>query len=487
MRKLLAATLAILAVLAISLPVSAAQVDYNATADMTTADDAKNLGLIVTEYISDSKSPDVGPIVTDAYRGTTVSSTTYNAFQYIEIYNSGDVPVDLYKVAIGAASNKAADANGNRYWADLHLFQKKMTLRAGSIYTGVSFDDDQARLSSNRAENPNSAVLEPGKTAVIWFWNDATNTIASKMTTSPGATVDGVYHKGFRDFYNVPADTLVLAVYAGSDENGYASGDPNSACGRFHLNIDGGWCRYGLIDESGLGVNGWSVDTPVWDRVNGYNERILCLFGWGTGTKRGMQPAEGRSTVYVPANLTPDLYNAYYNSIRDTNTVNAQNYYEVGYVNGFKEVAVLNFTQEPTPGTLSVWQAAYIKASKGATLDATEQAAIDVFVNATKYVPESVEDSVEEKIEIVFKDRSELGNMGQNVVPTPAASKQTANIVPLSTAAQTALETTNAARTAALVRDPIAITPTTTFLMAASAMLALLTALLYVRRARKEK
>ncbi len=420
MRKFLAVILAVLTLVSIVLPVFAAE--ETGPADMTTADDAKNLGLIVTEYISDSKSPDVGPIVTNAEKGTTVASTTYNAFQYIEIYNSGDVPVDLYKVAIGAASDKAADSNGNKYWADLHLFQKKMTLRAGSIYTGVSFAENQASYSSNKAENPNSGVLEPGKTAIIWFWNDDTHTIASKMTTSPGAAVDGVYHKGFRDFYNVPADTLVLAVYAGSDESRIAdenNGDPNSACGRFHLNIDGGWCRYGLIDESGLGVNGWSVSNPIWDKENGYNERILCLFGWGTSTHHSVQPAEGKATVYVPANTDPKLYNENIKASLETEEelaayVPAADYVANEYVDGYMELAVLDFEQVPTPGVIPAWQAAYIKASKGTTLDTTEQATIDAFVSATKKVPEIVEGEREEEIEVIFKDRSELGNKKQN-------------------------------------------------------------------------
>ena len=176
MRKFLAVILAVLTLVTIVLPVFAAEA--TAAADKTTADDAKNLGLIVTEYISDTKSPDVGAI-------GDVSSATYNAFQFIEIYNSSDVDVDLYKVAIAATSNDK-DANGNKYWDDLHVFQKKMQLRAGSIYNGVSFKDGQENLKANKAENPNSAVLGAGKTAIIWFWNDSTTTIAAKMTTSPG-------------------------------------------------------------------------------------------------------------------------------------------------------------------------------------------------------------------------------------------------------------------------------------------------------------
>lgn len=423
MRKFLAVILAVLTLVTIVLPVFAAEA--TAAADKTTADDAKNLGLIVTEYISDTKSPDVGAI-------GDVSSATYNAFQFIEIYNSSDVDVDLYKVAIAATSNDK-DANGNKYWDDLHVFQKKMQLRAGSIYNGVSFKDGQESLKANKAENPNSAVLGAGKTAIIWFWNDSTTTIAAKMTTSPGAPDGDVYHKGFRDFYNVPSDTLVLAVYAGSDSAGSASPSPSAACTRFYLNISSGWYTYALIDESGMGAAGWSVDTPAWTREDGYNAKVLCMFGWGVQTLHGLSAAQGRSTVYVPANTTPDLYNENIKaSLEEGETFTpVADYVANAYVGGYKEVAVLDFDQEPTPGTVPAWQAAYIAASKGATMDATQKAAVDAFVNATKIVPEVVAGGTEEKIDITFKDRSELGNQGTNKKDTSTKKKSAGWVLPV--------------------------------------------------------
>ena len=403
MRKFLAVILAVLTLVSIVLPVSAA-----IAADGTTADDAKNLSLIVTEYLSDTKAQEVGPIA-----GGDTTTVGYNAYQYIEIYNSGDVAVDLYKVAI-AVSSDAKDANGDRYWSDLHQFNKKMSLRAGSIYNGVSFTSEQASLSAYKAENPNTAVLEPGQVAVIWFWTDSTRTIASKLATSPGAAVNGVYHKGFKDFYGMADDSLVVAVYAGTDANGAQSATPTAVGGRFSLNTSS-WVTYGLIDESGMGANGWTVDTPAYTAADGYNDRILALFGWGGGTHLGVQAAENKATVYVPANVKPDVYNGNTKAALDDDEkaayVDANDYLEINYVDGYKELAIVDFEQEPTPGTLPAWQEAYINASKGEAYDA---AAINSFVNATVKIPENVEGSAEDKIDINFKDRSELGNKGQN-------------------------------------------------------------------------
>ena len=411
MRKFLAVILTVLTLVSVVLPTFAAE---EVVAMGTTADDAKNLSLIVTEYISDSKSPDVGPFV--GSDGKTVASTTYNAFQYIEIYNSGEEDIDLSKVSIAAVSNSGADATGKKYWADYHQFSKKMNFETGSIFKNIKFKDDQ-NLKDKEAVNPSASdmVLKVGQTAVIWFWNDATHAIASKMTTSPGATVGGVYHKGFKEFYGMDDNALVIAVYAGSDVAGKGLGNPNhpDAGNRFSLNTTDGWCYYGLIDERGMGATGWSVNTPVWDAENGFNEKVLAIFGWGTSTHHSIQPSEGKSTVYVPANTTPDLYNE---NIKATladegdEFTPAADYVANKYVESYKELAVLDFDQAPTPGAIPAWQQAYIDASKGAALDT---AVVNAFVNATKKVPENVTQGAEEKIEVNFKDRSELGNKGQ--------------------------------------------------------------------------
>ncbi len=375
--------------------------------DGTVADDAKNLSLIVTEYLADTKSPDVGLIENPSWNGTTtVSSASYNAFQYIEIYNSGDVAVDLYKVAIAVTSD-AKDANGDKYWSDLHQFRKKMTLRAGSIYTGVSFADYQSSLSANKAENPNTAVLEPGATAVVWFWNDYTHVIASKMAKSPGEAVDGVYHKGFKDFYGMDDDTLVLAVYAGTDANGGQSGSAEATCGRFMLNTTGSWYTYALIDETGMSANGWDLATPAWTEEGGYNERVLTLFGWGTGTHHGLFAAEDYATVYVPANVAPDVYNRYQANLGLGSFTPASDYVGSEYAASYKEMAVTHGGQAPTPGVIPAWQLAYIAASKGETLDAAAQTAISHFLAATAPGLADVPDRPETKIEVQLRPREE--------------------------------------------------------------------------------
>jgi hypothetical protein len=215
--------------------------------------------------------------------------------------------------------------------------------------------------------------------------------------------VNGVCHKGFKDFYGMDDDALVVAVYAGSD----------AASTRFSLNISSAWTTYALIDESGMGANGWTIDTPAYTAADGYDDRVLTFFGWGSGTHHGILAAENMATVYVPANAKPDVYNGNVKAALDEGEsyTDKNDYIEINYVDGYKELAVVDFEQAPTPGVVPAWQLAYIAASKGEAFDAT---AINSFVKATVKVPEKVEDSAEDKIDINFKDRSELGNKGQN-------------------------------------------------------------------------
>ena len=91
MRKILAALLAVMMIVSVvaALPAGAESTLYTSSFDGTTSD--LEFGLIVTEFccdtsISNPKSPNVDPDT--------------SCYQYIEIYNGSDSPVNLYDLAI---------------------------------------------------------------------------------------------------------------------------------------------------------------------------------------------------------------------------------------------------------------------------------------------------------------------------------------------------------------------------------------------------
>lgn len=403
-------------------------------------DDASDLDLIITEYLSDSRSPDVG-IEWDPSGRVTPKDTsddtdpeTYDGFGYIEIYNNGASDIDLYNVAIGVTQNYVT--GGQNPWEATHLLNKKMSLKSGSIFDGITFANAEQKSSlTNNGDpewcrNPNEAVLRPGQFAVIWFWNDYTNTVMQAFKTKGGesygkpvkdeTTNELVYHKGFRDWYGIDDDALVLAIYAGTDTAGGAS---MAATGgnRFPLTT-GNPAVYALLDES---KGAYDLGTPAWSEVGGYNEKVLSLWQWGEGGTIGIRKDEGRSTVFVPASCTPDLFNRLYEQALDDEDkesyVPATNYYEIGHVFGFKEMAVVAFSEKPTPGHMDDWQEAYIAPTKvdptkyaGMTLDAWVEKVINDYITVTAPEPEEEQQKDEEKIDVIFKDRDTLGNQGQN-------------------------------------------------------------------------
>lgn len=180
------------------------------------------------------------------YYSVQTPSGVYDVFEYIEIYNSGTEPVNLYDYNLmydndGSYDNNTVKANpiyAGGVSSSMHKshFERKLVAEGESVkglytrdsatsYTACA-DDAVAvagtvyyRLVENKyyVENPETAILQPGECAVIWFyaWGDW----VSLATVEQFKTYyEWAYSAAKRNTYGVDlSDTLVLAVDAWSD------------------------------------------------------------------------------------------------------------------------------------------------------------------------------------------------------------------------------------------------------------------------------
>lgn len=431
MRKFLAVLLAVFMLTACIavLPVAAADepADYEkSTKDGTTVADAEAIDLVVTEFMSNT---------INTYTSGSASSSA-DAFQYIEVYNRGTTDINLYNLAVVRGSNRTSGDT----WNKNHMFDAKLPIQAGSIYP------EKATNKSNSCVNPNSAMLKPGEFAIIWFWNDSSNSVSNANAKSLGAsytdpaTGKTVFHQGFRDHYRrqqqtgetpISDDLLIVAVYAGS------SSDTTNAP-TFSLNTSGTY-MYALVKNEAGNAFDYKTEKAYekyYNKVDkttsysAFNEKIVCMWQWGTNTALSIPTKtdyfEGKSSVYVPANCTPDYYNATRTAI-DSEHEAKHNFYETGYVDGFKEVGLVAFEEAPTIGAMDAWQWAYVDpdrapeeakalAKDGKTWQEVAIAAYNeanVFVSDEEYVENEEVNKNQGDISV---DRENLGNKDQNVL-----------------------------------------------------------------------
>ena len=415
MRKFLAALLAVFmltATIAV-LPVAAADelADYEKSLkDGTTIADAEALGLVVTEYMSNTTS--------------SLDSSSSDAFQYIEVYNRGNTDVNLYDLAIVRGSN----ATSGSTWNKKQMFEAKLSIQAGSIYTG-----SPASNTTYACDNPMTAIVKPGQFAIIWFWNSACETVSKNFGKSIGASskdADGkvTYHNYFRQHYRtqnaeakdyITDDLLIVAVYAGSSKD-------STNMPTFSLNTSSSY-MYALVDKSFDYKN-----EKVYERFYGankevshskFNSKIVCMWQW----RAAYGGYEGAATIYAPADASPDFYNATQKAI-ESSYVNKHNYYEAGFVDGFKEVGQISSSEnnKPTIGSMTAFQWAYVdpanapESVKALAKDGKtwQQVALEAYVAANVEVGEQVEDNAEidKNQSNIHVDRDNLGNKDQNVL-----------------------------------------------------------------------
>lgn len=452
MRKFLTALLAVMMLVAVVVPVAAADdvitSDFDGTTEMYSG--SQYLSLVVTEMMSNSTN-------SLSWAGDQTAPHK-DAFTYLEVYNRGDEPIDLTNVAIVSYTNNRSIDDAGKVTHEFYqgTFENKVSINAGSIYDKI--EGLAAATTANKCVNPMSVVIEPGEFGIIWVWTDDTIAVDSKRPEQLGmavadATTGGaeVSHYWFRKHYNMPLnnDIPIVAVYGGT---------ANSAK-RLTL-TKSTQTIYGLVkDEEVIGgdtSNNFQIATPTFtvsydtegNATYSYpanNNNILCMWQWGTATGAGIGGSadltttdtdggttfypsihQGKATIFVPANCSPDYYNAKSKAENDE-FVAKKNYVDIPglYVFSYREMAIFSGKEAPTLGYMDAIQWAYVDPARcpdsvkdAVTVTGTQtwqEAAIAQYIAANPIeVEEDGGNRTETAIKITFKDRSELGNKGQN-------------------------------------------------------------------------
>ena len=293
--------------------------------------------------------------------------------------------------------------------------------------------------------------IAPGQIGIIWIWTNDTVTVAQNRSDVTGgsiaATVGGVTYYHFRTHYGMDtssaavSDTTPIVALYGGTANGSV---------RFTLNKSGQYVYAIVNDKAGDPSKQFQLADPIFTKDgNGpyvYNTNIRCMWQWGLNSATGIASSDtdsnitkpdgtvvsfkpstmqGKSTIFAPANCSPDLYNAQRKQFDDT-AVDKVDYVEIGsdYVFGYREMALIAYKEDPTPGAMPAAQWAYLDPDHAPASVATGEgwatAAITAFVAARPAVIEEgdeADNKTETKIDVLFKDRSELGNQGKNAKP----------------------------------------------------------------------
>ncbi len=426
-KRMLIGLLAAMLMLVAALPAAAAAW-VRMGIDGSVAADANGLDLVITEYLSDSSSTGVEKI-----QDKNTAPTTYNAFTYIELYNRGVDTIDLYDYSICRSYIDTTNYD-QKDWVDDQSFDLKIKLYPGSIYADYALTD--ARDTTAPCVNPRNAYLAPGEFAIIWFWNDRTVTVAQRWLADQKEF--GEDAAGFRAHYaavtgkQIPEDTLILCVYAGSVVK-----DTKQT---FDLTT-GSNCMFGLVNDPDNDFDPKS--SPIYTHnasANTYtfNARVKLLWSWGTGSRAGILAAENKATIFAPANGAPLLYNRDRQRQTEIDTsyqfTPASDYVEIGYVDSYRQAAVLSFAETPTPGAMESYQWALVDPARvptgagnadktGYVADTSGDWKTPVLnAYARNRYPDLVYDpgNEEEKRKPQFVSRDELQG-GQNVRPNAAA------------------------------------------------------------------
>lgn len=427
MRKILAA---LLAVLMLSSVLAIAAGAETVTFDKSTSD--KTPDLVITEVLTDSVTGEDGYNDLDAY-------------EYIEIYNRGSSAVDLSQYCLLMCDNNGNNSSSDT-WLSTHKFTGKINLKAGDVYNDSAL---ASAIQSNHSDawavqNPTNLTLDAGKFAIIWIWNNDSNTLSEHYNESLAAsdsTRPSVTFPKFRDFYasesgggaTIPEDTLILVAMGATTIAGNTSANPNG------FNLANNGHRVYALAKNTYDLTAHSALTSA----GTLNSDIVCLFRWGYRKKSGIPSVTypQTSTIYVPSSAEPYLANkgAEINAEEGTTPATYTDYAERDAARGFdvsyNEVSILTYWEAPTPGTMMPYQWIYVDEARipdsakkytyngNADGELAESTAVNenwkadslaALVAAKVTSGEDVAGTETDRGEVNYKDRSELGNQGNN-------------------------------------------------------------------------
>lgn len=154
----------------------------------------------------------VGKTVAGVWDNTTENSGS-DMFEFLSIKNTTDKAIDLYDgYAIGYNGSAVTGAKFRHQVTESTLLAK-----------GTDWVDGSGMDKSKVPANADTAVLEPGKTAFIWFYSG---------DTYKANGINSIQQ--FRDFWNLADDIIVIAIDANTGADGNFN-IKNSATGTYMI------------------------------------------------------------------------------------------------------------------------------------------------------------------------------------------------------------------------------------------------------------
>lgn len=282
-------------------------------------------------------------------------------FDYIELYNRGETPVDIYTLAVARApyyTQRPTNQSHNYYstwnmWRGERKFQSKMDINTGA----VTFPADRESLVSATTSigvewnNPVAGSVAPHSFAILWFLSDDTLRFVSESDTEGHPDLP---REMFRERYEMADDVPIFYLWANSAIDNSNPSAVTIKTNEFELpgcrnNYEG--YMLGLVDKS------FGLDEKVYES-NTFNDKVKVLFAYGATQEMHNPNNNGLCYPYVPADQVPEVPN------RKTgkNIEDGPDYVVGGYVESYRQVGIPHGSEEPTAGGMPAYQWYYVDA-----------------------------------------------------------------------------------------------------------------------------
>ncbi len=367
MRKFLAALLAVMMIASVfaAMPIMAEEAAARTSKfDGTKSDEAMN-GLIITEILVNSKA---GTQRDDQPSGESAAVfSSPDAMDYIEVYNAGDEPVNMFNYVILSApyrdfTGESKDSGSNTATTP-YKFTYMNTIKTGDIHStanGAKADVKTYNNSCSNYSDTSYGQINPGEIAIIWYWNTATDTACSDLGYSVGAMREGDERTFpyFRDYHRMDSETKIFVTNAKVS---------NTQVDQFHT-LEYNYV-YALADKSYKFEDAAITVQKVagGSETRTLSSKISCMASYSTYNGVGIvttQNMDDVSAYYVPSACAPDLVNENAKKVAElekTEYKAVADYVEADCALSYRETAIISFTEEPSPGSMPSWQWKYIE------------------------------------------------------------------------------------------------------------------------------
>lgn len=250
-------------------------------------------------------------------------SDNKDPFEFFEIYNASGRTLNLYDYCMTYNGNNRTSEKFEAQIVEITPFKAGDFLDGSTLpWSGQS---NECGDLSNKPVNPDTCMIAPGETVVIWsLFHES---YYAMFNDGKGFSVND-----FRAFWNIPADVKVIAWDGGSNTN-YGGNDKNfniknSACGTYGIALYSE--ALNTAANTGTGAeNVYVVNYTEYPELACWSSLDFSQFG-------------GNSIANVTYNFAPDIFG-----------LDAATW---GYTPDARRGTLIECMADPTPGKLTTLQ-----------------------------------------------------------------------------------------------------------------------------------